>query len=126
MFGQAEIAVSVQRVVLCCFVRMDVESIQPPNAFQAEYEGSIPFTRSNVFVSSPFFHSDKRAAAHSDKCPCFVRVARRFLVPVAICFVVRLTYLGSTLTVVCLLCARISWSVSSASPVSVRPHVGTM
>ena len=38
--------------------------------------------------------------------------ARRFLVPVAICFVVRLTYFGSTLTVVCRLCARISRSVS--------------
>jgi hypothetical protein len=29
-----------------CFVRMGVESIQPPKPFQAEYEGSIPFTRS--------------------------------------------------------------------------------
>jgi hypothetical protein len=29
------------------FVRMAVESIQPPKPFQAEYEGSIPFTRSN-------------------------------------------------------------------------------
>jgi hypothetical protein len=28
---------------------MSVESIQPPKPFQAEYEGSIPFTRSNVF-----------------------------------------------------------------------------
>jgi hypothetical protein len=26
---------------------MVVESIQPPKPFQAEYEGSIPFTRSN-------------------------------------------------------------------------------
>jgi len=32
-----------------CFVRTGVESIQPPKPFQAEYEGSIPFTRSNVF-----------------------------------------------------------------------------
>jgi hypothetical protein len=31
-----------------CFVRMGVESIQPPKPFQAEYEGSIPFTRSNL------------------------------------------------------------------------------
>jgi hypothetical protein len=28
---------------------MGVESIQPPKPFQAEYEGSIPFTRSNIF-----------------------------------------------------------------------------
>jgi len=28
---------------------MAIESIQPPKPFQAEYEGSIPFTRSNVF-----------------------------------------------------------------------------
>jgi hypothetical protein len=28
---------------------MGVESIQPPKPFQAEYEGSIPFTRSNAF-----------------------------------------------------------------------------
>jgi|SRR6516165_6114116 len=36
-------------------------------------------------------------------------------------FVVGLTYYGSTLGVVCLLCTSISRSVSSASPVSVRP-----
>jgi hypothetical protein len=28
---------------------MALESIQPPKPFQAEYEGSIPFTRSNFF-----------------------------------------------------------------------------
>jgi hypothetical protein len=28
---------------------MRFESIQPPKPFQAEYEGSIPFTRSNDF-----------------------------------------------------------------------------
>jgi hypothetical protein len=28
---------------------MRLESIQPPKPFQAEYEGSIPFTRSNGF-----------------------------------------------------------------------------
>jgi hypothetical protein len=32
-----------------CFVRMSVDSIQPPKPFQAEYEGSIPFTRSSFF-----------------------------------------------------------------------------
>jgi hypothetical protein len=31
------------------FVRMRLECIQPPKPFQAEYEGSIPFTRSNDF-----------------------------------------------------------------------------
>jgi hypothetical protein len=31
------------------FVRTGIESIQPPKPFQAEYEGSIPFTRSNDF-----------------------------------------------------------------------------
>jgi hypothetical protein len=29
---------------------MAIECIQPPKPFQAEYEGSIPFTRSNVFI----------------------------------------------------------------------------
>src|SRR6478735_5406776 len=29
--------------------RTAVESVEPPAHFQAEYEGSIPFTRSNVF-----------------------------------------------------------------------------
>jgi len=45
---------------------MRLESIQPPKPFQAEYEGSIPFTRSNVFsalVRVSDFHSDN----HSDK-----------------------------------------------------------
>ena len=28
---------------------MDVGGVQPPKPFQAEYEGSIPFTRSNPF-----------------------------------------------------------------------------
>jgi hypothetical protein len=28
---------------------MALDSIQPPKPFQAEYEGSIPFTRSNFF-----------------------------------------------------------------------------
>jgi hypothetical protein len=28
---------------------MGVGGLQPPKPFQAEYEGSIPFTRSNVF-----------------------------------------------------------------------------
>jgi len=28
---------------------MDFDNVQPPKPFQAEYEGSIPFTRSNVF-----------------------------------------------------------------------------
>jgi len=31
------------------FVQSVTESIQPPKPFQAEYEGSIPFTRSNDF-----------------------------------------------------------------------------
>jgi hypothetical protein len=33
-------------VILVRFVRINAESIQPPTRFQAEYEGSIPFTRS--------------------------------------------------------------------------------
>jgi len=32
------------------FVQTSAEGLQPPNAFQAEYEGSIPFTRSIFFV----------------------------------------------------------------------------
>jgi len=31
------------------FVQTSAEGLQPPNAFQAEYEGSIPFTRSIFF-----------------------------------------------------------------------------
>jgi hypothetical protein len=31
------------------FVRMGVEKKRRANVFQAEYEGSIPFTRSNFF-----------------------------------------------------------------------------
>jgi hypothetical protein len=38
---------------MAIFVRMGVESVQPPKPFQAEYEGSIPFTRSNAFKGLP-------------------------------------------------------------------------
>src|SRR6516165_5562982 len=31
-------------------VRTALDCVQPPKTFQAEYEGSIPFTRSNVFI----------------------------------------------------------------------------
>jgi hypothetical protein len=48
-FGHSGIAVAVQWWLLGSFVRMGVESIQPPKPFQAEYEGSIPFTRSKAF-----------------------------------------------------------------------------
>jgi hypothetical protein len=34
-------------------------------------------------------HSDKDAAAHSDKCPPSVRTARRFFAPASTCFIVR-------------------------------------
>jgi hypothetical protein len=63
------------------------------NVFQAYDEGSIPFTRSNHFKRLHSFwsgHSDKRAVAHSDKCPPSVRIARRFFAPASTCFIVRL------------------------------------
>jgi hypothetical protein len=53
-FGQGGKAVGVQWAILVRFVRMGIESIQPPKPFQAEYEGSIPFTRSKQFRPSWF------------------------------------------------------------------------
>jgi hypothetical protein len=45
---------------------MRIESIQPPKPFQAEYEGSIPFTRSTIFYatirSSAIWHAFMRAS----------------------------------------------------------------
>jgi hypothetical protein len=44
---------------------MRLESIQPPKPFQAEYEGSIPFTRSKIFdglsCQGVFVLTDRRA-----------------------------------------------------------------
>jgi hypothetical protein len=48
-FGQRGKAVRSQWSFLRRFVRTAIERIQPPQPFQAEYEGSIPFTRSNRF-----------------------------------------------------------------------------
>jgi hypothetical protein len=48
-FGQAEKSFECQWLLLADFVRMDLEAARFPTPFQAEYEGSIPFTRSNVF-----------------------------------------------------------------------------
>ena len=45
-FGQGGKAACAQWAILTRFVRTALESIQPPKPFQAEYEGSIPFTRS--------------------------------------------------------------------------------
>jgi hypothetical protein len=48
---------------------MRLESIQPPRPFQAEYEGSIPFTRSKQFngLGRIFqFHSDNQAEHRSN------------------------------------------------------------
>jgi hypothetical protein len=65
---------------------MELEIATAAADFQADDEGSIPFTRSNVFKGldgnyTP--HSDNRAAAPSDNWPPFVRAARRFLMPAA-------------------------------------------
>jgi hypothetical protein len=60
---------------------MDVESIQPPKAFQAEYEGSIPFTRSSLFKQLRFHASAIPTSALLlilTKVLFFVREARRF------------------------------------------------
>ncbi|HUN98376.1 MAG TPA: hypothetical protein VMU69_19345, partial [Bradyrhizobium sp.] len=48
-FGQGGKAICNQGLAFARFVRIAVGSIQLPKAFQAEYEGSIPFTRSNDF-----------------------------------------------------------------------------
>ena len=48
-FGQAGKAIGDQCGDWGRFVRMDIEGIQTPNPFQAEYEGSIPSTRSKQF-----------------------------------------------------------------------------
>jgi hypothetical protein len=49
LFGQEQKVVCSQVMILLRFVRRALEGIQAPKPFQAEYEGSIPFTRSNVF-----------------------------------------------------------------------------
>jgi hypothetical protein len=51
-FGQGEIVICAQWRGLGAYVRIDVESIQTSTPFQAEYEGSIPFTRSNILTAS--------------------------------------------------------------------------
>jgi hypothetical protein len=51
VFGQGGKAVGAQWAILRRFVRTALESIQPPKPFQAEYEGSIPFTRSTIYIS---------------------------------------------------------------------------
>jgi hypothetical protein len=45
----AEKAVCAQWLILARFFPNALESVQLPTPFQAEYEGSIPFTRSNDF-----------------------------------------------------------------------------
>ena len=103
---------------------MDAESIQPPRPFQAEYEDSIPFTRSNLFKH--FTHS--QFSIWTSRLP-LIRTLNRLSFarrgassfPLMICFVVLFVYRGSTLTVVCRPCASSFRSVSSASPPSVKP-----
>jgi len=58
------------------FVRRRLESVQPPKPFKAEYEGSVPFTRSRVSALAVIVPLDKRADALSDKCPSFVPAAQ--------------------------------------------------
>jgi hypothetical protein len=48
-FGQAGKSFECQWLLLAYFVRMGLEAARFPTPFQAEYEGSIPSTRSNVF-----------------------------------------------------------------------------
>ena len=48
-FGHVEKTITAQQRLELPFVRIRLESIQPPKPFQAEYEGSIPFTRSSLF-----------------------------------------------------------------------------
>jgi hypothetical protein len=59
---------------------MAIESAAEFHDFQAEYEGSIPFTRSNVFKG--LTHAPKFILTnpnfHSDKCSLFGRLLRQF------------------------------------------------
>ena len=86
-----------------------LKNLAKASDFQAEYEGSIPFTRSNFLK-------------HLSRCQLSIRTsrlisfgqmsvlcsaARRFLVPVMICRVVRFTWFGSTLGVMCRPCAEL-------------------
>jgi hypothetical protein len=51
-FGHGGKAVRAECAVLSQLVRTDLDiprEMRMPKPFQAEYEGSIPFTRSNVF-----------------------------------------------------------------------------
>ena len=55
--------------------------------------GSNPAGVANDFkhlIKFRFRHSDKHAAAHSDKLSAFVRIVRRFFAPASTCFIVRL------------------------------------
>jgi hypothetical protein len=47
-FGQGEILICAQWRGTGAFVRTGVESVGAPDAFQADDEGSIPFTRSKA------------------------------------------------------------------------------
>jgi hypothetical protein len=49
LFGQSGKALCPQGRISRRFVRMAIDGVQPPKPFQAEYEGSIPFTRSKRF-----------------------------------------------------------------------------
>jgi hypothetical protein len=48
-FRTARIRYVAQRAERCCFFGKSADVYQPPEFFQADDEGSIPFTRSNLF-----------------------------------------------------------------------------
>jgi hypothetical protein len=54
-FRTARIRYVAQRAEWCCVFGKCVDVYQPPEAFQADDEGSIPFTRSNVFSALQHF-----------------------------------------------------------------------
>jgi len=49
-FRMARIRYVAQRTERGCFFGKSIDVDQPPESFQADDEGSIPFTRSNVFT----------------------------------------------------------------------------